>query len=215
LGQSLIPVVGAMMSARYHLDNDNYWRAAGFTALAISDVFLVKALVVAGGRVALEGLTTAATTNAGGKAGAPTATHLTSAEGAKGIAETGRIGGQWGVFALTDVPASQLGRQAATLVGAPLTHQVTVTSAAFRAPRPYGVFSGARNLAGVHSTPLGSVNVRTGAFIPGEVLVNGTFQQATRYQAGRFLIHQALLDSGVDLLLNATMATGLHRFDDI
>lgn len=54
-GESLILVWGSGRAAVDHFQNGNYWRGAGYTALAISDVFLVKALatVVAKGTVTL------------------------------------------------------------------------------------------------------------------------------------------------------------------
>jgi RHS repeat-associated protein len=43
----IIPVVGNGWEAAHHFSNGNYWRGAGYTALAISDVFLVKSLYTA------------------------------------------------------------------------------------------------------------------------------------------------------------------------
>jgi RHS repeat-associated protein len=40
--ESMIPIWGSGRAAVDHFDNGNYWRGAGYTALAISDVFLVK-----------------------------------------------------------------------------------------------------------------------------------------------------------------------------
>ena len=44
--ESLIPVWGNAKLAQYHLEAGNYWRAAAFGALAVTDVFLVRSLVV-------------------------------------------------------------------------------------------------------------------------------------------------------------------------
>lgn len=41
----MIPIWGSGRAAVDHFQNGNYWRAAGHTALAISDVFLVKSIV--------------------------------------------------------------------------------------------------------------------------------------------------------------------------
>ncbi len=43
--ESLIPVWGSGRAAVDHFQNGNYWRGAAYTALAVSDVFLVKAVV--------------------------------------------------------------------------------------------------------------------------------------------------------------------------
>ncbi len=42
--ESMIPVWGSGRAAVDHFQNGNYWRAAGYTALAISDVFLVESI---------------------------------------------------------------------------------------------------------------------------------------------------------------------------
>jgi len=42
--ESMIPFWGSGRSAVDHFQNGNYWRATGYTLLAVSDVFLVKAL---------------------------------------------------------------------------------------------------------------------------------------------------------------------------
>lgn len=53
--ESLIPIWGSGRAAINHFQHGNYWRGAAYTALAISDVFLVKSLVVAGGRLLVRG----------------------------------------------------------------------------------------------------------------------------------------------------------------
>ena len=45
--ESVIPVWGSGRAAVDHFQNGNYWRGAGYTALAISDVFLIKAAYTA------------------------------------------------------------------------------------------------------------------------------------------------------------------------
>ena len=42
--ESIIPVWGSGRAAFDHFQNGNYWRGLGYTALAVSDVFLVKSL---------------------------------------------------------------------------------------------------------------------------------------------------------------------------
>jgi hypothetical protein len=49
--ESLIPVWGSGRSAVDHFENGNYWRGTGYTLLAITDVFLVKSLVVGAGKL--------------------------------------------------------------------------------------------------------------------------------------------------------------------
>lgn len=53
--ESLIPIWGSGRAAINHFQHGNYWRGAGYTVLAILDVFLVKALVLAGGRLLVRG----------------------------------------------------------------------------------------------------------------------------------------------------------------
>ena len=48
--ESMIPIWGSGRAAIDHFENGNYWRGVGYTALAISDVFLVKSLATAAGR---------------------------------------------------------------------------------------------------------------------------------------------------------------------
>ncbi|MCR6641089.1 MAG: RHS repeat-associated core domain-containing protein [Sporocytophaga sp.] len=45
--ESLIPIWGAGRAAINHFQNENYWRGLGYSALAISDIFLVKAATTA------------------------------------------------------------------------------------------------------------------------------------------------------------------------
>ena len=48
--ESLIPVWGSGRAAVDHFQNGNYWSGAGYTALAVSDVFLVKSITTGIGR---------------------------------------------------------------------------------------------------------------------------------------------------------------------
>lgn len=48
--ESVIPIWGSGRTAVDHFQNGNYWRGAGYTALAISDVFLVKSIATGVGR---------------------------------------------------------------------------------------------------------------------------------------------------------------------
>ena len=54
--ESLIPVWGSGRSAVDHFQNGNYWRGTGYTLLAITDVFLVKSLVVGAGKLITTGV---------------------------------------------------------------------------------------------------------------------------------------------------------------
>jgi len=55
LAESLIPIWGSGRSAVDHFQKGNWGRGILFTALAVSDVFLVKALVTAGGKLLVKG----------------------------------------------------------------------------------------------------------------------------------------------------------------
>jgi hypothetical protein len=140
-------------------------------------------------------------TSLGGK----TIVHLTTAEGEIGIANTLKIGSRWGVFGLESgqVPEHALARNVTSLVTKDLTSEVAIgprASSYFKAPTPVGPFSLARNLAGVRSTPLGSIDLARDTFIPNEIFSNGVFRQATGGEVAKYKIHQWLLDYGVDSL---------------
>jgi len=129
--------------------------------------------------------------------------HLTNPVAKAAIEASGKIGGKWGIFALQadKVPKSPLMRTAKTLVGGDLSAEVEITGEAlahFRSPKPFGLISGLRRAAGVTSTPLGSVNIKTGAFTKNEVFVNGQFRQASRTQIAKYYGHQFMLDYGID-----------------
>ncbi|MGC4128050.1 MAG: RHS repeat-associated core domain-containing protein, partial [Bergeyella sp.] len=48
--ESLIPIWGSGRAAVDHFQNGNYWRSAAYTALAVSDVFMVKSIATGLGR---------------------------------------------------------------------------------------------------------------------------------------------------------------------
>jgi hypothetical protein len=52
---SITPFYGSIKSSAVHYSHGNYGRTAAYGALAISDVFLVKSLVLGGGRLLLRG----------------------------------------------------------------------------------------------------------------------------------------------------------------
>jgi hypothetical protein len=132
-----------------------------------------------------------------------TMVHLTTAEGQIGIANTLKIGSRWGIFGLesTQVPENALLRKATSLVPKELSAEVAIgpnASRYFKAPTPVGPFSLVRNLAGVKSTPLGSIDLARDAFIPNEIFSNGAFRPATGAEVTKYKIHQWLLDYGID-----------------
>jgi RHS repeat-associated protein len=88
-GASLIPIYGSGKSAYVHFAHGNYGRGVVYTALAISDVFLVKSLVVSGGKILLKGAGTAFA----GEAGRALATGAFS-EGARGGTGLGLLAGK-------------------------------------------------------------------------------------------------------------------------
>jgi len=53
--KSLIPIIGSVQNANYHFGHGNYIRGIAYTALAISDIFLVKSIVVGAGRLIARG----------------------------------------------------------------------------------------------------------------------------------------------------------------
>lgn len=142
--------------------------------------------------------------------------HFTSREGALGIARTQRLGGQWGIFGVPveQAPSTALGRLLKTLVPRDTSQQILVTApeavAAFRTPPPVGPFSLARRLAGVRSSPLGSIDLAQGKFVENEIFRNGVFRTATRGEMVRYGMHQYLLDYGVDASLYGMGAMAMH-----
>ena len=55
IGESLIPIWGSARTSVDHFQNGNYGRGILYGALAVSDVFLVKSLVVGAGKLAMVG----------------------------------------------------------------------------------------------------------------------------------------------------------------
>lgn len=81
LGESLIPIWGSGRSAVNHFQQGNYGRGVMYTALAITDVFLVKSLVVGGGKLLMRGGAAVLKTESGhafGKLSAETLKHAPS-----------------------------------------------------------------------------------------------------------------------------------------
>jgi hypothetical protein len=54
-GKSLIPILGSVQSANYHFDKGNWVRGTIWTAVAISDVFLVGTIIKGVGKVIVKG----------------------------------------------------------------------------------------------------------------------------------------------------------------
>jgi hypothetical protein len=130
-----------------------------------------------------------------------TVIHLTSEENAATIlgegASGGKVGGQFGVFGLrsSQVPASQWARR--LLIGrgdrsTPISINGDAVGA-FRPPPLVGPVNQIRALFGVRSTTLGSVDVRSGSFVPDEVLSGGQFSQASLMDRFTFYRHEAQL----------------------
>ncbi len=231
--ESLIPIWGSGRAAINHFQHGNYVRGTIYSVLAITDVFLVKSLVVAGGKVlakggamllAKEGAELVAKEGAtvGEKAlakeGANEVVHLTTAAGKEGIEESGKVGGKWGVFALEadKVPSTALGKSAVSLVPKKLDAEIKIGGEALEAfskPPLYGPFSSWRYFAGVRSSPLGSVNLATNRFIAGEIFKNGVFRQATLGEHAAQIGHQWLLDYGIDALIYTGVKTGMWSSD--
>src|SRR5262249_39581310 len=56
LGESIIPIWGSGKSSVIHFQHGNYGRGIFWGVMAISDVFLVKSLVVGGGKLVIGGI---------------------------------------------------------------------------------------------------------------------------------------------------------------
>lgn len=185
----------------------------------------MKSLFTAGGKLLFKSVAEATAKEAAGniakntamKAGEEGLVHLTHSAAAQAINESGKLGGAWGIFALEagKVPASPLGRRAATFIPGNFSCEITIgaeAAQAFARPPPFGLFSAYRNLAGVRSSPLGSVALG-GGFIPGEVLKGGAFRMATRGEHALQVGHQWTLDYGVDGTLYILAKVGLWLND--
>jgi RHS repeat-associated protein len=229
--ESLIPIWGSGREALNHFQHGNVGRGVFWTAMAVSDIFLVKAVgtaVVKGiGRIGL-GVAAREIGQVGAEATAHTAVatssetlvHLTNATGEAAINSSQRVGGRWGIFALKagKVPTSSFGRRAASLVPGDLSRSIAIggeATAAFAKPPVYGVFTGLRRLAGVRSTPLGAIDLATGRFIEGEILRRGVFRTATRVDRAAFIGHQAFLDTVPDGLIYSGVKVGGYISDTL
>jgi hypothetical protein len=223
LAESLIPVWGSGRSAVHHFQKGNWGRGLLYTALAVSDVFLLKSIFTAGGKLLLSKEVAAAATkeatenivkNKAMEEVASGVVHLTSKAKEKLITESGKVGSRWGIFGLNAgrVPSSQLGRTVTTLATGSLSGEIKIGARAaqvFARPPRFGLFSLGRYFAGVRSTPLGSLvlhtseslGLRAGQFLGGEIFIGGAFRMATRGEYALQLSHQWLLDYGFDALL--------------
>lgn len=106
LGESLMPIWGSGRAAIDHFQNGNYWRGAAYTALAISDVFLVKSLAVGAGKLVVAGFGKLAAEEAAtvaAKEGTNYLYHYTSKEAAVSISQQGLNVGRDGFSYLTNV----------------------------------------------------------------------------------------------------------------
>ena len=124
--------------------------------------------------------------------------HLTSSADAELIGSSGRIGGEYGVFGVQAgaVPDSQFGRMLLTGLGDRSTPVFVSGDAAtaFQSPAAIGPFSALRDFFGVRSTPLGSVDLRTGEFIANEVFNGEGFAQASFGETLAYYGHETLLN---------------------
>lgn len=87
--ESAIPFCGNGRSAVDHFQKGNHWRGLGNTALAISDVFLVKSIVTGIGKLAVKG-------------GSKYLYHYISKEAAESISQQGLRVGRDGYSYLTN-----------------------------------------------------------------------------------------------------------------
>jgi hypothetical protein len=151
--------------------------------------------------------------------------HLTSVEGAAGIAASGRLGGRFGLYGLEAgrQPASQLGQVAWAMLGPEslpgriatgtlfkdLRESVSIgaSSRYFGVPPMFGPWSAYRNLLGVRTSPLGYLETKTGEFFPGRMAQTGAV--ATRLQYLNAVSHQWFMDYGIDGLLYLGPKVGL------
>jgi hypothetical protein len=124
------------------------------------------------------------------RGGLDAVTHLTNPAAAAAINTTGTIKGASGIYALqtSAVPASNLGRNVATMVGGDLSKSVPITgqaAAAFSRPPITGPVSGLRNFMGQASAPAGTINTATMTFVAATAKTTGqAASQAAHAAAG-------------------------------
>ncbi|MCC7492033.1 MAG: RHS repeat-associated core domain-containing protein, partial [Fimbriimonadaceae bacterium] len=219
LKETLWPVYGSLRMADYHLSRGHYGRSIFWTGMGMLGFGGARALLSVGwkaGRSTLWGVPTAVTEELAEArvraVTANTAKHFTLEESLGGIRHTSRQGSQWGIFITTSERAS--GR----FVGARGSDAVVVLHGElghlFAKPPRWGLASSLRYLSGAASTPLWSVVYRSTSgitertlfaevshFAKGEIFRQGVFRQATEVEYGKYLLHQWLLDYGLDSLI--------------
>jgi RHS repeat-associated protein len=232
--ESLIPIWGSGRAAIHHFQAGHYVRGAIYTALAISDVFLVKSIITAVGKVGAAAFLKGGVAKVAGEEAATnimresatvategtteTVVHLTNPAAADAINASGKFGGKWGGFVLDAerVPSSAAGRFGKTLVLGDLSAEVRLTgegTRVFGRPPTFGPFSTLRNAMGIRSSPLGSFVLESGRFIPGEIFKGGVFRSATIGEYAMQVSHQWLLDYGVDALIYSGGKMGAWSYD--
>ncbi len=226
--ESLIPIWGSGRESINHFQHGNWGRGIFWGALAVTDVFLVKSIIMGVGKLAFRGGATVLAREGAAVAtrgGTETVVHLTSEAGEAGIRASNRVGGRWGIFAIDAgrVPSSQAGRHIVTLVRGDLSRTITISGEAvnaFNRPPMFGIFSGTRRMLGVRSTRLGSVELLSSGgtrFIEGEIMIlrGGTaeFRAATFGERAMFEGHQFLLDYGIDALIYSGAKIGGNIYD--
>jgi hypothetical protein len=130
--------------------------------------------------------------------------HLTSPGAKANIDQSQRLGGKWGIFALEEgrVPKGSTGRMLKTLSLGDTSAEVCISgeaTLAFNKPPFFGPISTTRRLAGVRSTPIGSIDLANSRFVPDEIFAKGVFRPATRQEIRNYRIHQFILDYGFDI----------------
>ena len=95
----------------------------------------------------------------------------------------------------------------------PLKTETYPANSVATTPPRFGLFSAARYYAGVRASPLGSLGLRTGEFLGGEIFKGGVFRAATRGEYALQLGHQWLLDYGIDALIYSGAKGGIWTYD--
>jgi RHS repeat-associated protein len=232
MAESFIPIWGSGRAAVHYFQRGNYALAGAYSALAVSDVFLVKSIAVAGLKLTAEnaaaGAFREAMANARNSVGRQLDSdliHWTSASGGASINRSNLLGGRWGLYAFEAglEPTSTVGQAAWRALGPnsvpgrlfagvtwkDLSQPVSVRAVGkyFGAPPMFGPWSVYRNIIGVRSAPLGYVDLALGEFFPGRMYQTG--KMATRLQYADAVFHQWLMDYGVDGLLYNAPKLGL------